>query len=137
MIKGIIFDLDNTLMDFMTMKMRSCEAAISAMIDAGLPMSKDDSLQELYELYDEHGIEDKEIFQKFLKKTIGDIDWKILSAGIVAYRRIKAGFISPYPHVNSTLLKLKEWSPEKKLIVLNLTLSIKMGVYCLQSFLDK
>ena len=41
MIKAIIFDLDNTLMDFMKMKGRAIDAAITAMIDAGLEISKE------------------------------------------------------------------------------------------------
>ena len=34
MIKSVIFDLDNTLIDFLRMKKLSCEAAVSAMIGA-------------------------------------------------------------------------------------------------------
>jgi beta-phosphoglucomutase-like phosphatase (HAD superfamily) len=36
MIKAVIFDLDNTLVDFMAMKHQAIDAAINAMIDAGL-----------------------------------------------------------------------------------------------------
>jgi len=108
MIHAVIFDLDNTLIDFMRMKRQSCEAAISAMIDAGLPMKKEKALRILFDLYDKYGIEDKEIFQKFLKKTIRRIDWKILSNGIVAYRKVKMGYLEPYPHVVATLIELKE-----------------------------
>ena len=36
MIKAVIFDLDNTLVDFMLLKERAIEAAIHSMIDAGL-----------------------------------------------------------------------------------------------------
>lgn len=36
MIRAILFDIDNTLMDFMRMK----RAAVEAMIDAGLRMAK-------------------------------------------------------------------------------------------------
>ena len=36
MIKAIIFDLDNTLVDFMDFKSRAVDAAIDAMIDAGM-----------------------------------------------------------------------------------------------------
>ena len=39
MIQAIIFDLDNTLVDFMRMKNRAIEAAIKSMIDAGLNYS--------------------------------------------------------------------------------------------------
>jgi putative hydrolase of the HAD superfamily len=109
MIKAVIFDLDNTLIDFMKMKKNSCEEAVSAMIDAGLPMKKDKALKILFELYDKYGIEYNKIFQQFLMKTIGRIDYNILANGIVAYRRVKIGLLQPYPHVHSTLLKLKMW----------------------------
>ena len=36
MIKAVIFDLDNTLTDFMRMKESAVEAAVEAMMDAGL-----------------------------------------------------------------------------------------------------
>ena len=38
MIEAILFDLDNTLIDFMLMKRKSCESAIDAMVSAGLKM---------------------------------------------------------------------------------------------------
>ncbi|MFH1134152.1 MAG: HAD-IIIA family hydrolase [Nanoarchaeota archaeon] len=108
MIKAIIFDLDNTLIDFMKMKRLSCEEAISAMIDAGLPMEKEPAIKRLFELYEELGIEHQHIFEVFLKEVMGKIDWKILAAGVVAYRRIKASFLEPYPHTVATLLELKQ-----------------------------
>jgi putative hydrolase of the HAD superfamily len=104
----VLFDLDNTLIDFLKMKNLSCEEAISAMIGAGLKMEKKKALKILFRLYDKHGIEYHEIFQEFLKKALGRIDWKILSEGIVAYRRIKNSFLEPYPRVIPTLIKLKK-----------------------------
>ncbi len=106
-VKAVLFDLDNTLIDFLKMKKMSVEAAISAMIDAGLPMKKDKAMKELWDLYDDYGIEYHKIFQKFLEKATGTIDWKVLASGVVAYRNVKAGFLEPYPHVIPTLLKLK------------------------------
>jgi putative hydrolase of the HAD superfamily len=108
MIKAVLFDLDNTLIDFLKMKKISCEAAITAMIDAGLPLKKEKAIKILFELYDKYGIEYDKIFQKFLRKTIGKIDWKILASGVIAYRNVKAGFLEPYPHVIPTLIKLRE-----------------------------
>jgi len=108
MLKAVIFDLDNTLIDFMKMKRLSCEAAISAMIDAGLQMEKEKAMQLLFKLYDKEGLEDPKIFQKFLVKHQKKIDMKILASGIVAYRKVRAGFLEPYPHVVRTLMKLKE-----------------------------
>ncbi len=108
MLKAIIFDLDNTLIDFLKMKRLSCEAAITAMIDAGLSVEKEEALKVLFEIYDKYGMEDPRVFQKFLEQTQGKIDHKILASGIVAYRKVRSGFLEPYPHVISTLIRLKE-----------------------------
>lgn len=106
MIKAILFDLDNTLIDFMTMKYRSCEAAIDAMIAAGLRIEKNRARKILFGLYDKYGIEHKEIFQKFLKQTTGKIDYRIVAHGIIAYRKIKESQLAPYPNVIPTLIEL-------------------------------
>ena len=108
MIKAVIFDLDNTLIDFMTMKRISCDAAISAMIGAGLDIPKEKAVKELFTLYDKYGLEERSIFQKFLKKTTKEIDYEVLASGIVAYRRVRAGFLEPYPHVGEILFELKK-----------------------------
>ena len=107
MIKAVIFDLDNTLIDFMTMKKLSCDAAISAMIGAGLNVDKNKAMKELFRLYDRYGLEKKTIFQKFLKKVAKKVDYEVLASGIVAYRRVRTGFLEPYPHVIDVLFELK------------------------------
>jgi len=108
MIKAIFFDLDNTLIDFMEMKQKSCEAAIDAMKKAGLAIKKEKALKILFQLYSKYGIEHKEIFQKFLKKVNGKIDYRLVAHGIVAYRKIKESSLVPYPNVIPTLAKLKK-----------------------------
>jgi putative hydrolase of the HAD superfamily len=108
MIKAVLFDLDNTLIDFMKMKRLSCEAAIDAMIDNGLKISKKKAMKILFKLYDKYGWEYQKIFQVFLKEVLGKIDYKIMAAGIVAYRRIKEGLLYSYPGVSSTLEELRK-----------------------------
>jgi len=108
MIKAVIFDLDNTLIDFMKMKKITCEEAIDAMIDAGLDIPKKKALDELYKIYYEVGLEDPTIFQKFLTKVKGKVDYRILASAIVAYRQARIGFLHPYPGTKQTLIKLKE-----------------------------
>ena len=107
MIKAVIFDLDNTLVNFMKMKMVSCDAAISAMIGSGLEVEREKALKVLFSLYDKYGLEEKTIFQKFLKKVAGKVNYRILASGIVAYRRVRSGFLEPYPGTDYVLLKLK------------------------------
>ncbi|MCX6818862.1 MAG: TIGR02253 family HAD-type hydrolase [Candidatus Aenigmarchaeota archaeon] len=107
MIKAVLFDLDNTLIDFMKLKKKSCEAAIKAMINNGLQLDEKKAMHILFDLYDKYGIEHGKIFQKFLLRTKGRIDWKILTAGIVAYRRIQADYRKPYPDVPRVLRLLK------------------------------
>ncbi len=106
MIKAVIFDLDNTLMDFMSTKMASCDAAIDAMKKAGLKTPKNRASKILFSLYWKRGIEHQTIFQIFLKKILGKIDYKIMAAGIVAYRRTKNNVLKTYPNVKNVLKKL-------------------------------
>jgi len=108
MIKAVIFDLDNTLIDFLKMKKMACSEAVDAMIDAGLKIKKDKALEMLYELYGVYGMEYQKIFQKFLKKALGSINYRILAYSILAYRKVKEGFLTPYPGTKQTLIKIKE-----------------------------
>ena len=108
MIKAILFDLDNTLIDFMRMKQKSCEAAVDAMISAGLKTSKKKALKELFVLYDQYGLEHRNIFQKLLKKINGKVDYRIMTHGIIAYRKLRESYLSAYPGTRPVLRKLKK-----------------------------
>jgi len=115
LIKAIVFDLDNTLVDFMKMKRRAIEEAIPAMIDAGLKVTSEEANRIIDEIYKERGIEYQQVFDVLLQRILNKVDYKILSAGIIAYRRAREASLIPYPHVYSTLNNL-------------LKLGIKMGV---------
>ena len=106
MIKAVVFDLDNTLVDFMAMKRQAIDAAITAMIDAGLNMTVASIKGEIDRIYNEQGIEYQRVFDTMLTTSLGRIDYKVLSAGIVAYRRAREAALKPYPHVSATLMEL-------------------------------
>jgi putative hydrolase of the HAD superfamily len=106
MIKAVIFDLDNTLVDFMSMKRQAVAAAIQSMIDAGLGLSPAAVRERIDAIYKERGIEFQNVFDQLLYDVFQKVDYKILSAGIVAYRRAREAALVPYPHVNMTLLAL-------------------------------
>ncbi|MEE9224729.1 MAG: HAD-IA family hydrolase [Bacteroidota bacterium] len=115
MIKAVIFDLDNTLVDFMAMKQQAIDAAIRSMIDAGFKLPYEQIQAKIDAIYEEKGIEFQKVFDLLLYNEFQKVDYKILSAGIIAYRRAREAALVPYPHVYMTLMGL-------------LKLGLKLGV---------
>ncbi len=106
MIKAVVFDLDNTLVDFMLMKRQAIDAAINAMIDAGLNLSREEIQSRIDAIYKERGMEFQNVFDQLLYGEFQKLDYKILSAGVIAYRRAREAALVPYPHVYMTLMEL-------------------------------
>ena len=106
MINAVVFDLDNTLVDFMAMKRQAVDAAIGAMMDAGLNLTFDQVKDRIDGIYAEEGIEYQKVFDKLLEDVLGRVDPRIISAGIIAYRRAREAALKPYPHVTATLMHL-------------------------------
>ncbi len=106
-IKAVLFDLDQTLIDFITMKVEACRSAIKAMIKVGLKINERDGLKKLMETYFKCGIESDIAFTKFLEGEMGKSDPDILQTGIDAYVKTKPKFLKPYPYVLETLEMLK------------------------------
>ena len=106
MIKVAIFDLDNTLTDFKRMKENAVEAAVEAMIDAGLLFSPADIKEKIYQVYEDKGIEFQSVFDVVLEDLLGHVDYKVQAAGIVAYRRAREAALVLYPHVRVALIEL-------------------------------
>lgn len=105
MVKVVLFDLDNTLIDFMKFKRMAIEAAIAAMRDAGL-QQVEAVRQAIDKIYAEKGIEYQHVFDDALREVLGYVDYKILAAAVVAYRKVKAAYMDTYPGVKSTLREL-------------------------------
>ena len=106
MIKAIIFDLDNTLLDFVKMKQFSVKAAITAMNEAGLEVDEKKAYDDIFDLYSERGWENQQVFDDYLNQTVGGVSNKILAAGIVSYRRAREATLLVYPNVNKTIIQL-------------------------------
>jgi len=106
-IKAVLFDLDNTLIDFMKMKRLASNAAASAMVDAGLDAEKKELAEELFAFYRKNGIESDDVFERFLLEKYGKADLRVLAAGINAYLKEKYMHMKPYPGVKEVLSELK------------------------------
>jgi len=105
-IQAVIFDLDNTLTDFMKAKEESIGAAVDAMIDAGLPLGRQEAIDGIFAIYKDKGIEHQRVFNFFLEKIIGHNDDRILAAAVVAYRRARESALVTYPHTRLVLNRL-------------------------------
>jgi len=105
-IRAVIFDLDNTLTDFIKAKDDAIRAAVEAMIDAGLPLRREQAHEQIYAIYSEEGIEYQRVFNRILQDVMGRVDDRILAAAVIAYRRARDGSQVLYPHANMVLTQL-------------------------------
>ena len=108
MIKAIVFDLDNTLLDFMKMKNVAIEAGLNGMHEAGLNIDVKKEKDKIISIYKQKGWEYQEVFDYYLEKNYGKIDFKLLAAAIIAYRKAKDAALILYPNINKTLIFLSK-----------------------------
>ena len=108
MIKAVIFDLDNTLLDFMKMKSSSIKSAIDGMIEAGLDLDREKTSDEIYDIYDKKGYEYQDVLSEFITGKVGKLDYKILAGGIVEYKKAKEKSLNLYPDVYETLISISK-----------------------------
>lgn len=105
-IQAVVFDLDNTLTDFMTAKSDAIRAAADAMIDAGLQLDVQQVYDRIFAIYEEVGIEHQRVFNRFLLEETGSVEDRILAPAVVAYRKAREARLVTYPHVQRVLLQL-------------------------------
>lgn len=110
MLKAVVFDLDNTLVNFWQFKTASSKEAARAMVGAGLEMSEGACERLIFKIYEMHGVEYQLTFTELLKpfKLPNGQMVRIRNAGITAYLRKKEQVLKPYPGIVGVLEKLKE-----------------------------
>lgn len=110
MIRAVIFDLDNTLIDFLTFKKETAKAAARAMVRMGLPTDEITAYGKIFSVYDEKGIEYQKTFGDVIKPFGLEINKAemIQQAAILAYLRRKFDVLKPYPMVKPVLEKLRQ-----------------------------
>ncbi len=113
MLRAIIFDLDNTLVNFWEFKQVSAKEAARAMADAGLEMAPDRAEKLIFSIYEQYGIEYQLTFSELLKPFGFKKDKfeKIRNAAITAYLRSKSKVLRPYEGVPAMLAGLGKDRP--------------------------
>jgi putative hydrolase of the HAD superfamily len=123
LIKGVFFDIDDTLYDSTKLARMARENSIKAMIDAGLDIAGEKELYSRLEgIIKRYGSNYGRHYDELLKEY--EVRWnpRIIAAGVVAYERTKAGYLRPYPGTVPTLIKLKK---NHKLGVISNGLAVK------------
>ncbi len=110
MIRAVIFDLDNTLIDFLTFKKETAKAAARAMVKMGLPTDEITAYGKIFSVYDEKGIEYQKTFGDVIRPFNLEINQAemIQQAAILAYLKRKFDVLRPYPLVKPTLERLRQ-----------------------------
>lgn len=111
MIRAVAFDLDNTLINFMSFKRKSALAAARAMVRNGLKGTPGKVAKEIFGVYDEYGIEYQKTFSTYLwKKGIRDFNQfeKMQQAAIVAYLDCQFHVLKPYRGVVPLLKRMRK-----------------------------
>ena len=109
MLKAILFDLDNTLLDFMTFKRETAKAAAKAMVNSGVQEKEDVLYAKIFKIYEEKGIEYQHTFSDILYECVVNphMRERARQAAIIAYTKTKFDLIKPRHNVIKVLSSLK------------------------------
>ncbi|WP_423791917.1 TIGR02253 family HAD-type hydrolase [Methanocaldococcus indicus] len=123
MIKGVIFDLDDTLYNSSEFVNIARREAIKSMIDAGLDVDFNTAWEILNKIIKDKGSNYGKHFDDLVKAILGYYNPMIITTGIITYHNVKVALLRPYPDVIKTLIELKKM--DLKLAVLTDGLTIK------------
>ncbi|XRP96782.1 TIGR02253 family HAD-type hydrolase [Methanocaldococcus sp. 16A] len=134
MIKGILFDLDDTLYNSSEFVEIARREAVKSMIDAGLNISFEEAMNILNKIIRDKGSNYGKHFDDLVKAVLGRYDPKIITTGIITYHNVKVALLRPYPHTIKTLIELKAMGLKLGVITDGLTIKqweklIRLGIH--------
>ncbi|ADG13470.1 HAD superfamily (subfamily IA) hydrolase, TIGR02253 [Methanocaldococcus infernus ME] len=134
MIKGILFDLDDTLYNSSEFVSIARREAVKSMIDAGLNVSLDEAMEILNKIIKDKGSNYGKHFDDLVKSVLGRYDPMIIATGIITYHNVKVALLRPYPNTIKTLIELKKMSLKLGVLTDGLTIKqweklIRLGIH--------
>jgi putative hydrolase of the HAD superfamily len=112
-IRAVFFDIDGTLFSTSEFASRAREASVDAMVGAGLPVSREELLEELAEVVLEFSSNYEKHFDKLLlrlpRRTMKGLNPAVITAaGIVAYHDTKTRLLEPFVDAVEVLRRLRQ-----------------------------
>ena len=110
MLKAVLFDLDNTLLDFSGFKRETALAAAKAMRKAGIQENEETLYKKIFQIYEKRGIEYQNTFSDIANEYAANAHYfeRAVQAAIIAYQKKKYDVIKPHPSVVKVLNSLKK-----------------------------
>ncbi|ADP77025.1 HAD superfamily (subfamily IA) hydrolase, TIGR02253 [Methanothermus fervidus DSM 2088] len=107
MYKTVFFDIDDTLYNTSEFAELARKAALDAMIEAGLPLSRSKAYKLLRDIIKEKGSNYGKHFNLLTKRVLGKEDPLLIALAVITYHNVKFAHLKPFPETIPTLLYLK------------------------------
>ncbi|MBP1913024.1 TIGR02253 family HAD-type hydrolase [Thermococcus stetteri] len=107
MIRAVLFDLDDTLVDTTKLAELARKNAVENMVRHGLPVDFNTAYSELLELINEYGSNFGKHFDYLLRRLDLPQNPKWIAAGVIAYHNTKFAYLRSVKNSKRVLLELK------------------------------
>jgi len=121
--KAVFFDIDDTLLETSNFAELARQAAISTMVENGLPLKKKEAYKLLKEIVVQKGSNYDKHFNLLTKTVFGEENNLLIALGMITYHNVKFALLRPFPKTIDILIYLK--SKGYKLGVISNGLTIK------------
>ncbi|MCL2115838.1 MAG: TIGR02253 family HAD-type hydrolase [Methanobrevibacter sp.] len=105
--KAVFFDIDDTLLDTSSFAELARRAAITKMVENGLPLKKNEAYNLLKEIVKQKGSNYDKHFNSLTKHVLGEENNLLIALGMTTYHNVKFALLRPFPKTEHILIYLK------------------------------